>query len=140
MRDQRDIILTFSIAAILYALLLSISAQAGDLSYLIRAEARQAGLNPDLAVAVARVESGLNPWKVGRLGEVGLFQIRPEFAKQNVFTIEGNVREGVRQLTYWRARCPIQQSFYWVACYNQGKRHPRHPELLPYVRKVARWL
>jgi hypothetical protein len=47
---------------------------------LVRREAAKQGLPPDLADAVAYVESSYNPEAVGAVGEVGLMQIRPETA------------------------------------------------------------
>jgi soluble lytic murein transglycosylase-like protein len=48
---------------------------------MIRDEALRQGVPPDLAVAVARRESGLNPnVRDGAFGEVGLFQVKPSTA------------------------------------------------------------
>jgi len=47
---------------------------------LVRQEAQQRGLPPELAVAVAQVESAYNPNAVGTVGEVGLMQVRPTTA------------------------------------------------------------
>ncbi len=47
---------------------------------LVRREAEQQGVPPDLADAVAYLESSYNPTAVGAAGEVGLMQIRPQTA------------------------------------------------------------
>jgi hypothetical protein len=47
---------------------------------LIKQEAEQNGLPPDIADAVAAVESGYDPGAVGAVGEIGLMQVRPETA------------------------------------------------------------
>jgi hypothetical protein len=47
---------------------------------LIRREAERYRLPPELADAVAQIESAYNPHASGALGEVGLMQIRPETA------------------------------------------------------------
>jgi len=66
-----------------------------------------AGLPPDLADAVARVESAFNPDAVGKVGEVGLMQVRPETANMlgyrgpvaGLFEPETNIRYGVAYLS-----------------------------------------
>jgi hypothetical protein len=46
---------------------------------LITVMSLEAGIDPNLAIAVAKTESGLNPVAVGTIGEIGLFQVRPDF-------------------------------------------------------------
>lgn len=78
---------------------------------LLKAEAEKNGLPPDIADAVAAIESGYNPDAIGSVGEVGLMQVRPgtaamlgfkgdlaELAKPDV-----NIRYGVTYLGQaWR--------------------------------------
>jgi hypothetical protein len=72
----------------------------------IRREAEQAGLPPEIADAVAQVESTYNPGAVGGVGEVGLMQIRPTTAAMlgyrgglnGLFEPETNIRYGVMYL------------------------------------------
>lgn len=104
-----------------------------DYSEMIRQVASANNLDPELAVAVAKVESSLNPNARGKLGEVGLFQIRPKFAKLAIYTPKENIEEGIRQLVYWKAHCPVKE---FVVCYNQGARKPKYPQLHPYYKKV----
>lgn len=47
----------------------------------VRREAEARGLPPEVAEAVAFVESGFNPSAVGGVGEIGLMQIRPATAE-----------------------------------------------------------
>jgi len=47
---------------------------------LIKQEAEKNGLPPDIADAVAAIESGYDPSAVGCVGEIGLMQVRPETA------------------------------------------------------------
>src|SRR5262249_47154502 len=44
---------------------------------LIRKEAEENGLPPEIAEAVAAIESGYDPGAIGAVGEVGLMQVRP---------------------------------------------------------------
>lgn len=103
---------------------------------LIASQAREQGVPVALAIAVAKVESGLNMSAVGPFGEIGVFQIRPEFTTANIYDLKINIREGVRQLAYWKQHCPVQQDVAWVNCYNAGYRNPKYPFLRPYVKKV----
>jgi soluble lytic murein transglycosylase-like protein len=47
---------------------------------LILNEAAKNGLPPDIADAVAAIESGYDPGAIGGVGEIGLMQVRPETA------------------------------------------------------------
>jgi Transglycosylase SLT domain len=47
---------------------------------LIKSEAAKNGLPPDIADAVAAIESGYDPGAIGGVGEIGLMQVRPETA------------------------------------------------------------
>lgn len=67
----------------------------------IRAAAADQGVNPDLAVAVARKESGFNQAARGRAGEIGVFQLMPGTAAElgvNAYDLADNIRGGVRYL------------------------------------------
>ncbi|GLK66493.1 lytic transglycosylase domain-containing protein [Hansschlegelia plantiphila] len=48
---------------------------------IVRGEAAARGLPPDVAEAVAQIESGYQPSQVGGVGEIGLMQIRPSTAE-----------------------------------------------------------
>ncbi len=48
---------------------------------LVRQEATRAGLPPDVADAVAEVESGYHPATIGAAGEIGLMQVMPATAR-----------------------------------------------------------
>jgi soluble lytic murein transglycosylase-like protein len=47
---------------------------------LIKSEAAKNSLPPDIADAVAAIESGYDPGAIGGVGEIGLMQVRPETA------------------------------------------------------------
>jgi soluble lytic murein transglycosylase-like protein len=71
--------LILSIAII--PLLFSTPSNASPLPELIRSTATSHGVNPDLAVAVAKVETQFNCKAVGRAGELGPMQIKPATAR-----------------------------------------------------------
>jgi hypothetical protein len=86
---------------------------AGRATYLplVTREAEKAGLPPAIADAVAQVESGYQSEAYGRVGEIGLMQIRPETAAllgyrgslSGLFEPETNIRFGVKYLSQaWR--------------------------------------
>ena len=58
---------------------------------LLTREAGKNGLPPDIADAVAAIESGYDPTVVGGVGEIGLMQVRPETAAMLGF--KGDVAE-----------------------------------------------
>lgn len=78
---------------------------------LVRRQALEKGAPPDLADAVAQIESGYDPGVVGTVGEIGLMQVRPATAAMLGFSgtqadlarPEVNVRYGVAYLAKaWR--------------------------------------
>lgn len=103
---------------------------------LIASQAREQGVPVQVAIAVAKVESGLRQSARGPFGEVGVMQVRPEYTTANVYDLKTNIKEGVRQLAYWQAHCPSQVGVSFVNCYNSGMRNPKHPLLRPYVQRV----
>ncbi|MFC7054304.1 lytic transglycosylase domain-containing protein [Hansschlegelia quercus] len=78
---------------------------------MVRNAAVAENLPPEIAEAVADVESGFNPRAVGGVGEIGLMQVLPSTARMlgfseplpKLFEPETNVRYGVRYLaSAWR--------------------------------------
>ena len=78
---------------------------------LVRKEAEKKSLPPDIADAVAAIESGYDPSAIGEVGEVGLMQVRPETAAMLGFSgtpaelarPEVNIHYGVAYLSEaWR--------------------------------------
>lgn len=52
-----------------------------DLRVMVRTEAASRGLPPEIADAVATVESGYQPDAIGAVGEIGLMQVLPSTAR-----------------------------------------------------------
>jgi soluble lytic murein transglycosylase-like protein len=82
-----------------------------DLRVIVRTEAAKTGMPPELADAVATVESNYNTGAVGDVGEIGLMQILPSTARMLGFygtaaelaTPATNARYGVQYLSQaWR--------------------------------------
>lgn len=80
-------------------------------------------VEPEIALAVAQTESKFNVNAVGKLGEIGLFQVRPEHSKvskNKLFMPLENINEGLRMLSEAKSRCRHKKEATWVTCYNAG--------------------
>lgn len=131
------------IVLMLLCLIYSSIAGAKELDYrpaiymAVQEQAKVYHMDPDLILAVIKVESDFNPYKRGSLGEIGLFQLMPAYFPEAKYEITNNVQYGVAALSFSRANCPAKKDFTWVICHNTGvNRHPKHPELLPYYKRV----
>lgn len=94
---------------------------AAEIESLIRSTAANYGVDPNLAVALARRESSLSPYAVGSAGEVGVFQLTAGAAQDvgaNRNTLEGNIQGGVLYLR--RMLNQFQDPYLAVAAYNAG--------------------
>lgn len=101
------------------------------------------GVDPQLAVSVARVESSLNPNAKGSAGEIGLFQIKPSSVPhvrpEDLFDPAINAREGVKYLAWNKKYCNHKEDKTFLVCYNYGienAKKVKHPKLFPYYKKV----
>lgn len=109
---------------------------------LILSAAPHFGIDPNIAIAVAKQESSLNPKAVGALDEVGLFQIRPKYSKfsrKELFNIHVNITEGLRMLKLAKDNCKHRVDNTWIICYNlgvQGGSKVRYPKKFEYYKKV----
>ncbi len=144
---MRDRLLLYIYAVVFFVCLLMLGSlsQASNLERLktismIREIAEQEGVNPDLAVAIATVESELNSEKIGGLGEVGLFQLRPEFHKVKRGNVKANIRTAMRYLRYIQTKCEPKYDKAWFICYNLGPNYSRlkYPKLFRYYVDVNR--
>lgn len=113
------------------------AAQKKEIAKRIASVSLASGLDPDLAVAIATVESGLNPNAVGGLGEVGLFQLRPEYHKVMPGNTEHNILVGVAYLVELQSRFSDTYGPAWFVLFNYGPaRPPKYPERTSYYKKV----
>ena len=102
---------------------------------LIRQTASQSGVPPDLAVAVARQESGLNQSARGSSGEVGVFQLMPGTAADlnvNPYDLSQNVQGGISYLKQMYDRFGDWTTA--LAHYNGGNDPP--PQSYTYASKI----
>lgn len=102
------------------------------------------GIDPQLAIAVAQVESNMNPQAIGLShGEIGLFQIRPEFVAglthKEMFNIETNIVLGIQKLKHAKTKCKHQVNNSWLVCYNvgvKGGNRIKNAKEFKYVKRV----
>jgi soluble lytic murein transglycosylase-like protein len=107
-----------------------------QIEFLIRQSAVRHGIDPELAVAIATVESKLNPEMVGGLGEIGLFQLRPEYHNVVQHDVYQNIETGVAYLAVLKRQCRKYGPAYFV-CYNYGpSRELKHPTKFKYYTLV----
>lgn len=79
------------------------------------------GLDCPTMVAVAKVESNLNPRAVGRShGELGLFQLRPNFHKCATFDPIDNIECGLNYMKRIKKRHYKQHGKCYITFYNTG--------------------
>ncbi len=103
------------------------------------------GVPSNVALAVAQHESGLKMNAVGKLGEVGVFQLRPEFHRE--YTMNQlkdpmiNITVGLETLKKSMDTCVHKVNLGYLVCFNYGNKNAKkvhHPELFPYVQAVKR--
>ena len=116
---------------------------------MIVAHARDLGVPPAFALAVAWQESGWQESVVSSQGAVGVMQLLPETADWvagsflhepvDVYTPESNIRAGVRLLAHYLERYGGDRSLA-LAAYFQGQRaadeHGIYPVTRPYIASI----
>jgi len=128
-------------------LLLSLVASAGnqmvnrlEIETNIRYIAEAEGFDPDLAVAIAKVESNLNVRAIGQAGEVGVFQLHPTYHRISKHYRQ-NAITAIRYLKAIEPKCRSKYGDAWFICFNLGPHYPRHikrPKQFSYYLKVKR--
>ncbi|MBU2498063.1 MAG: lytic transglycosylase domain-containing protein [Proteobacteria bacterium] len=118
----------------------------------LKAVAIELGLEPSLALGMAKVESGYNPKSVSPKGAVGVLQVMPRFAwhefnvnRQLLFNPHVNIRLGLSRMKYLLNRFD-QDLDLALAAYNAGASRvvnaghsiPRITETQNYVKKVKK--
>lgn len=118
------------------------------LAAMVQAAARQQGVDPRLALAVAQCESGLDPNAVSGVGATGVMQLMPETARELGVTNPGDVQQNIAGgVKYLKSMLDRFQGdpYRAVAAYNAGpqavQQHggiPPYQETQEYVQRVMR--
>ena len=118
----------------------------------IRAIANELGLDPNLALSMAKVESGFNPKLVSPKGAVGVLQVTPRLAwhdfqvpREKLFDPNVNIRVGLTWMKYLLKRFDHNVDLS-LAAYNAGVSRvvragykiPRIKETRNYVKRVKK--
>lgn len=124
----------------------SIAPPSSDLQHLIIQTAQRYGVDPALALAVAKAESNFNPFARSPKGAMGVMQLMPETAKSlgitDPFNPIQNIDGGIRYLRQLLERFSGQVTLA-VAAYNAGPNAvaryggvPPYPETQTFLRRV----
>jgi hypothetical protein len=120
--------------------------------YLIKIKklSQKYGVKESLIIAVARAESGFNPFAVSRKGAVGLMQLMADTAMKygvvNRYNADQNLEAGVRHLKYlyqkYNRNIPLT-----LAAYNAGetavekyKGVPPYKETRTFIKRVMKYM
>lgn len=75
---------------------------------------------PEL-LALAELESTFNPKAIGAVGEIGLYQMRPEYFGKIPSSIKGQTKKAFELLTKLKTNeCKTDRKFAYIACWNVG--------------------
>lgn len=103
--------------------------------------------DPSIALAVAKTESNFNVNAVGSKGEIGAFQIMPQFVspevKKHLHKTDVNVFVGIMKLKEAKDKCKHRVDLTWLTCYNvgiTGANSIKDPYNFDYVKKVKKAL
>lgn len=110
---------------------------------LIQTYSLQYGVDPQIAISVAAVESQFNSTVIGVTGDIGVYQLNPRsFPEYTVKQLQDprlNIELGVKYLAKVKRECSHQEGVTWLICWNYGKQNAKkvkHPQLFPYVKKI----
>ena len=100
-------------------------------------------LREDLIIAVAKSESGFNPYAVSKKGAAGIMQLMPETASQygvsNRFDVDQNLEGGIKHLKYlyekYHNNLPLT-----LASYNAGEEAVKNYNGIPPYRETINFI
>ncbi|AFY02087.1 lytic transglycosylase domain-containing protein [Bdellovibrio bacteriovorus] len=111
--------------------------QARAIARTVISESAKYGMDPVFVLAVIKTESKFNPLVVGRHGEIGLMQIKPDTAewiakkfdlpfngKKTLQSPSANIKIGMAYMNYLRAKFD-KKAMKYVSAYNMGPTNVR---------------
>lgn len=89
---------------------------------LVLGMAQERGMDPYRIAAIAQVESSFNQNAIGGLGEVGIFQLRPELYLKDKYNYDlfYYLEVSFNLLEDKREKCRKYSKSAWVVCWNRG--------------------
>jgi len=107
-------------------------------------------VSEDLILAVARAESGFNPYALSKKGAVGIMQLMKDTAARygvtNRYDVDQNLDAGIRHLKYLNKKYNENLQIV-LAAYNAGEEAvrkyngvPPYKETRDYIRKVKKFM
>jgi len=102
-----------------------------DIKESIGVIARDHGEDPILLQSIAFIESNLNPKAIGKIGEIGLFQLRPEF---HSISLNASVKQQTLAAIKYLQKLKVQCGKKFLQCWNMG---PTRAKKLNY--KITRY-
>lgn len=98
-------------------------------------------VDPVLVQAMVQYESSGDNSKVGKLGEIGLLQLRPEYFGTKIKDPKKNIEMGVKHLAYLQDTCIHKADATFIVCYNvgvAGAKKITHPKKFIYYKEVMK--
>lgn len=137
---------TFTILAVAITLLCGHQAKAAqnsvqEVKAAIVTQAMELGIDPALALSIAKVESGFRMEARSAHGAVGVFQIMPSTAKKigvNPYTMAGNIKGGLKYyLMMYRMFGSVELA---LAAYNAGPGNVKKYNSVPPFGETQRFV
>lgn len=131
--------LLFLMGAILLGCIFDASAAepTPKIAHAIVKSARRYKLDPNLVLAIVEVESNFNVNARGTHGEVGLYQLHPQYHADIPRSVYKQIDYGSRYLSWVRQQCLHRYGDAWIVCYNAGPNcRIIHPLRNPYYIRV----
>lgn len=88
-----------------------------DIKEIIGVVALDHGEDPLLLQSIAFIESSFNPKAIGRIGEIGLFQLRPEY---HLISLNTSVKQQTLTAIKYLQKLKIQCGRKFLQCWNMG--------------------
>ncbi len=102
------------------------------------------GIDPSLALKLARIESGMNPHAKSSTSDGGLFQLNSRSHKfhneQWRYRVDTNTAVAMSTLAYLKQKCKHRLLNQFVLCYNRGivgAARIKNPNKTQYYQKVT---
>jgi hypothetical protein len=114
-----------------------------DIMSMVENTARQFGICPYLAKAVAKAESSFQVNAVSPKGAIGVMQLMPDTAKRfnvkDIYNPQENIEGGIRYLKYLMEMFPSDVSLA-IAAYNSGENRVQRLGRIPHIQETQEFV